>query len=304
MLHQLSILAVVSTRLTVTRKEWICEKMYTHSILIPVFNGAKHVRETLDSALAQTGVATRVIISDDASNDDTRSILESYRSDKRVQLFYQKTNLGLFENWNFVLRICDTPTFALISQDDVFASSDAISRALEILNNDPTCGAVFCDLEFIDEESNSLGFRRFARGARFDAGVWGVRSVIQCRNLFGIPLAVSRRIINSRGFNERLVYAADLDFAIMAASGGSNPAHISFPLIKYRVHGSNATVSKQLSVLADMKLIAEANGYELSFLDKMKQRCFLALTIAARRVVLSSRVARTIGRALARWQSV
>ena len=48
------------------------------TVLLPVYNVALYIRETLDSVLRQTAPATTIIICDNASTDDTLAILESY----------------------------------------------------------------------------------------------------------------------------------------------------------------------------------------------------------------------------------
>jgi glycosyltransferase involved in cell wall biosynthesis len=65
--------------------------MIFFSIIIPTYNRAHLIRETIDSVLAQTFTGFEVIIIDDGSKDNTRQIIESrYRNDTRVRYFYKQ----------------------------------------------------------------------------------------------------------------------------------------------------------------------------------------------------------------------
>ena len=69
------------------------------SICIPTFNGAKYLRECVDSVLAQTHPDFEVLIVDDCSSDDSVAIAEDYaRRDSRVRVSVNDRNLGLVGN--------------------------------------------------------------------------------------------------------------------------------------------------------------------------------------------------------------
>jgi hypothetical protein len=63
------------------------------SVVLPVYNGADYIRESMDSVLAQTHADFELIVVDDGSTDDTPEILASYTSDPRV-LFYAGEHPG------------------------------------------------------------------------------------------------------------------------------------------------------------------------------------------------------------------
>lgn len=74
------------------------------SIGMPVYNGEKFIREALDSLLAQTYTDFELIISDNASTDDTEAICQEYTAkDTRVRYVRQAENKGPAANFQFVL---------------------------------------------------------------------------------------------------------------------------------------------------------------------------------------------------------
>jgi glycosyltransferase involved in cell wall biosynthesis len=79
------------------------------SILIPAYNAAPYIAETLDSALAQTWYNIEIIVVDDGSRDDTLAIAKTYES-KRVKVISQK-NKGASTARNRALKAAQGDLF-------------------------------------------------------------------------------------------------------------------------------------------------------------------------------------------------
>src|SRR5262249_7263082 len=68
------------------------------SIVVPVYNGERFLRASLDSILAQTYPRIEVLVMDDASTDGTPAILASYG--ERIKVIRQPENRGIYGNMN------------------------------------------------------------------------------------------------------------------------------------------------------------------------------------------------------------
>ncbi|HZF73410.1 MAG TPA: glycosyltransferase family A protein, partial [Gemmatimonadaceae bacterium] len=88
------------------------------SIVIPCYNRAHIVRETIDSVLAQTYRNFEVILIDDGSTDNTREVVSSY-DDRRIRYFY-KANGGLSAARNSGLDSARGEFVAFLDSDDVW----------------------------------------------------------------------------------------------------------------------------------------------------------------------------------------
>ncbi|QQG44077.1 MAG: glycosyltransferase family 2 protein [Candidatus Roizmanbacteria bacterium] len=89
------------------------------SIGVPTYNRAYGFEETLDCLIKQTYKNIEIIISNDASVDDTYKICKAYaKKDKRIKIFQQKKNLGLPKNHNFVLSKAKGEYFMWAGDDD------------------------------------------------------------------------------------------------------------------------------------------------------------------------------------------
>jgi glycosyltransferase involved in cell wall biosynthesis len=89
------------------------------TIGMPVYNNAATLAAALDSLLAQTFADFRIVISDDASSDETAAIAHRYAErDDRISYVRQARNLGYYGNYKFVLDRADTPFFMWAAGDD------------------------------------------------------------------------------------------------------------------------------------------------------------------------------------------
>jgi glycosyltransferase involved in cell wall biosynthesis len=89
---------------------------------IPVYNGARSLRVTLDALLAQTLPDFEILISDNGSTDETPTICAEYAArDSRIRYTRQPRNLGLPNNWNFVARQARGKYFKWASSNDLLA---------------------------------------------------------------------------------------------------------------------------------------------------------------------------------------
>lgn len=98
--------------------------MTTLTIGMPVFNAASTIRAALDSLLGQTFKNFKLIISDNASTDETFEIISQYtKIDQRIHCIRQIKNIGAAKNFLEVSRNISTPYFMWFASDDIMAPS-------------------------------------------------------------------------------------------------------------------------------------------------------------------------------------
>lgn len=119
-------------------------------ILLATYNGEKYIKEQIDSILNQTYENLKLIISDDCSSDNTKSILQEYeKKDNRIELYIQEKNLGVVKNIEFLLNKVESPYYMLADQDDYWMPQKA-EKTLEKLK-DKNADLVFGDLEVVNQ---------------------------------------------------------------------------------------------------------------------------------------------------------
>ena len=90
------------------------------SILIPTYNYAHYLDESIQSALGQTYTDFELIIVDDQSKDNTDEVVQKYLGDKRVSYYKNPVNLGLVGNFNKCLGYAKGKYIKYLLADDKF----------------------------------------------------------------------------------------------------------------------------------------------------------------------------------------
>lgn len=91
------------------------------TVCIPCYNSARTVRSTLESVLKQTHGAIRIIISDNASTDNSWAIVSEYQvRDSRVEAILQPHNIGYCGNVLFLVQRARTDYVAIYHADDLY----------------------------------------------------------------------------------------------------------------------------------------------------------------------------------------
>jgi glycosyltransferase involved in cell wall biosynthesis len=154
------------------------------SIGIPVYNGEKYLEQALESILTQTFTDFEVIISDNASTDQTQKICQAYQlKDDRIHYFRSERNLGAAPNYNRVFELSTGDYFKWAAYDDLI-SPDFLLKCVEILDADldavlcfPRVNLVnelgdFIDIYNPEPDTNSPSpYERF-RNLMFTANLW------------------------------------------------------------------------------------------------------------------------------------
>ena len=105
------------------------------TIAIPTLNRARDLRRAVDSALAQSSPAIEVLVSDNGSTDDTRTVLESY-DHPRLRTYRHATTIPPAEHGNFLIEAARGELFLGLSDDDYLEPQFA-ERILALYDRHP-----------------------------------------------------------------------------------------------------------------------------------------------------------------------
>ena len=124
------------------------------SVVMCTYNGAKYVKEQVDSILQQTEADFELVVCDDCSNDGTWEILQEYASGHDdIRIFRNEQNLGFLKNYEKALGLASGEYIALSDQDDIW-----MPNHLEVLMNLLGERTIACGNSLlVDENGNSLG---------------------------------------------------------------------------------------------------------------------------------------------------
>ena len=113
-----------------------------------VRNGANFIEEQIASILPQLGDKDEFVIIDDASNDNTIAIIESFR-DVRIRIVRNEHNRGVVQSFGRALEEAKGEIIFLTDHDDIWRA-DKVEKFLDVFNAHPDITVVMSDLVIID----------------------------------------------------------------------------------------------------------------------------------------------------------
>jgi glycosyltransferase involved in cell wall biosynthesis len=139
-------------------------------VLLSTYNGARFLREQLDSLLAQSYKDVFIDIRDDGSTDDTCRILQEYSGKHpNIHVVYGG-NIGVIESFFILLREAgeNHDFLAFCDQDDIWLPDKIHNAVNAMTGEDNRKPLLYCSrYEFVNEEMKPLGFSRIARRIGF-----------------------------------------------------------------------------------------------------------------------------------------
>lgn len=115
------------------------------SVIIPNYNHGKYLKKRVDSVLSQTFQDIEVIVLDDASTDDSREILEQYRSNEKIsEIIYNEENTGNpFYQWNEGI-VRAKGKYIWIAESDDWCENNMLQYLLDGIERDEMCTISYC----------------------------------------------------------------------------------------------------------------------------------------------------------------
>jgi glycosyltransferase involved in cell wall biosynthesis len=219
------------------------------SIVIPTYNRADLISESIDSALNQTYPAVEVIVIDDGSTDNTREVIAKYGN--RIR-YYRKPNGGIGSALNFGINKMNGRWFKWLSSDDVL-TLDAVDTLVSYADETGAM-VIYSDYDIIDDSGNLVSKfvePHFPSYYEFASALWtrfignGSSSLIEKYCFEDVGL-----------FDETLRSAEDYDWWLRAClSYGYRFFHLRKKTLKYRTHANQlTTVVKHNAYATDEKI--------------------------------------------------
>ena len=121
------------------------------SVGMPVYNGERYIKETIESILGQTFTDFELVISDNASTDRTEEICRKYCSlDRRVRYYRNRENIGGSGNYTRVFELSLAPYFKWAAHDDLCAPT-FLGKCVDVLDRNPAVAICYPGSAFIDQ---------------------------------------------------------------------------------------------------------------------------------------------------------
>lgn len=118
------------------------------SVIIPSYNRADTVGETIESIVAQEGIGVEydleIVIGDDCSSDNAREVLEQYRQKypDLIRLFLREQNVGLGANWAMCVKDCGGKYICNCDNDDYWHNPRKLHLQFEYMESHSDCNVL------------------------------------------------------------------------------------------------------------------------------------------------------------------
>ena len=204
------------------------------SIVIPVYNGERYLREAIESVLSQTLTDWELILVNDCSEDGSLSIMESYQ-DSRIRIINNISNQHLPRSLNNGFRVA-TGEYLTWSSDDNRYGENALLHMAQKLDADQSCGLVYEDMYYIDENGQVVD------------SVSSETDMLYVYNVIGACFLYRREIMQTVGeYNPDMVLVEDYDYWIRIAKK-YQICHLGEKDYFYRRHKKSLTETKRIQI--------------------------------------------------------
>lgn len=205
------------------------------TVIMPVYNGERYLREAIESILTQTFTDFEFIIIDDGSIDRTWSFLSEYAiKDHRIVLIQNHENIGLTKSLNKGLQTAGGAYIARQDADDISAP-ERLEKQAEYLDANPETGLVGTAYHLIDESGNYVSTNHP------ELNDTAIRWRMLFRNAFiHTSVMIRRRVLTEKAlfYSEDLPCSQDMDLWVQLMKY-THVANLKEPLVSLRRHDNS-----------------------------------------------------------------
>lgn len=243
------------------------------SVVIPTYNSAAFLPDTISSVLSQTVSDWELIIVNDGSTDETEQLLKSY-NDSRIR-YVNRKNSGVSCSRNHGASLASGEYLAFLDSDDLW-QPDNLSNKLKPLQEDSSIHFSYSDIQYIDINGNTLNTGEKALEENLLENILNWKGPVipcPCSNV------LMRKSVFGHGrilFDENLSTAADQDFAIHLTYKHRG-TRVAEPLVLYRKRPNSMSTNISLMESDHIKVFEKARRKNLFINRNHKRESFANL---------------------------
>lgn len=206
------------------------------SVIMPCYNMASYVSDSIKSVIAQTYPHWELLIVDDASTDTTVNIIESFsQTDSRIKFAIKKQNSGIADTRNQCIQMAQGPVLAFLDADDIW-HPEKLEKQLKFML-EKNVGFSYSTYDWIDEDGNTLN--------RFINTIGNLDYETYLRNtIIGCSTVMVNKTITGEVVVPKFRTSEDTATWLDILRKGFLAYAIDEPLVSYRIRRKSASSNK------------------------------------------------------------
>jgi len=234
------------------------------SVNICTYNRADFIEEAIKSALEQTYTNIEIIVTDDASTDNTKEIVESFNNPK-IKYFKNETNLGISKNRDVALSKSSGEYIAVLDSDDFWRDKSKLEKQIAFLENNKNYAVIGTQTMAVTETG------KFYRKICNKTSNKKIKNNLLLKNQFvNSSTLIRHSVINEVGkYNESLILNEDYDLFLKI--GEKYQLHnLEEFSTSYRIGEQNTMNNKKVAAKVHHEIIKKYNDYPNYFVALIK----------------------------------
>lgn len=229
-----------------TTDDPVSERMPLVSVLMPVYNAARHLREAVMSVLGQSFSKLELVVVDDGSVDQSSGILHEFaRRDSRVRIL-SGAHAGLVSALNRGLEAARGRWIARMDADDI-CTPDRLEAQLAFLRARPEVAVLASYAWYIGDSGRPLGVHRV--GPTTVEEFRRVRARGELLRLIHPTVVMARDVVlDAGGYDARFLHVEDLELFDRLANRGHVLLAMPRPTLYYRIHRQSVVMKAHLEL--------------------------------------------------------
>lgn len=213
------------------------------SVILPVYNGEKYLREAIDSILSQTHTDFELLLMNDGSTDTSEAIIQSY-TDPRIVYVKNESNKGLIYTLNKAIELAKGEYIARMDADDI-ALPARLENQLRYLKQS-VAAILATRVKLIDDEGKTLP--DWEEDAR-NLSAHEIKSFLLKDNCIAHPTVMGKAsLFKAYGYRYNQKYSEDYDLWLRLIADGLIIEKLAEPLLLHRILSTSATRAKKVNI--------------------------------------------------------
>ena len=226
------------------------------SVVMPVYNGEKYLKEAIDSILSQTYKDFEFIILNDGSTDNSLKIIKKYiQKDARVILITRE-NRGLITSLNEGIKKAQGRYIARMDADDISLPT-RFKEQVKFMEDNKDISICGTSIILFNESGN-------IKPVKYPTSDSDIKFILMFTSAFAHPSVMMKRDIFMKLKYEHYKYAEDYKLWIDIALAGYKMGNLDEVLLRYRIH------SQQVSIVKNDVQLAKSHEMGMDYLNHLE----------------------------------